>query len=70
MFFKGSSVTSEELLEKIEELLNSEMIKLGVSDRITSEISTNQEDFETSENSLERDTLKFSKTNTTSNIQD
>jgi len=46
------------------------MIKLGVSDRITSEISTNQEDFETSENSLERDTLKFSKTNTTSNIQD
>lgn len=62
--------TSKELLEKIEELLNSEMIKLGVSDRITSEISTNQEDFDTSENSLERDTLKFSKTNTTSNIQD
>ncbi|MBK7996669.1 MAG: protein kinase [Blastocatellia bacterium] len=62
--------TSEELLEKIEELLNSEMIKLGVTDRITSEISTNQEDFDTSENSLERDTLKFSKTNTTSNSQD
>ncbi|MBL8193529.1 MAG: protein kinase [Blastocatellia bacterium] len=62
--------TSEELLEKIEELLNSEMIKLGVTDRITSEISTNQEDFDTSENSLERDTLKFSKTSTTSNSQD
>ena len=61
--------TAGELLEEVEKLLNSELIKLGVNDRKTSEISTNQDDFDTSENSLERDTLKFSKINTTSNIE-